>query len=143
MYNLDGITQEMFLEAFNRVATIKPEMGGVSYIDPNSMLSFVRKVQGELKEAPLDPTNSETTIPLVIGTNQTLAFIKDYGMAVSAPLLVKSFAETWVVGVAFGMLFEQERQAKARGADELTKMLNWKSELSDEFAASRHHILKL
>ena len=138
MYKTEAISKEIFLEAFNSFATVRPDGAGVGYIDPGSMLPFVRKVQGELNAATgLDPSNPEGSIPTIIGATQAINFLKDHGSCISGPLLLKGFAETWAIGVAFGILFEQERQAQSKGADELTKMLNWKSELAGEFEARR------
>ena len=116
MYKTEAISKEIFLEAFSALVAVKPEGVGVSYVDPTSMLAFVRKVKSELADATgLDPSNPDGSIPTIIGTTQTMNFLKDYGSCISGPLLLKGFAETWAIGVAFGMLFEQERQAQSKG----------------------------
>ena len=144
MYEIEAVSKEMFLEAFSGLALVRPDGAGVGYVDPGSMLPFVRKVQSELSAATgLDPSNPEVSIPTIIGTTQAVNFLRDYGNCISGPLLLKGFAETWAIGVAFGMLFEQERQAQSKGADELTKMLNWKAELKSELEGGRHLSLKL
>ena len=143
MYKTDGISKEMLLEAFSRIASARLEGGGVNYVDPNAMLPFVRKVRAELDATiGVDHSNPDASIPALIGTTQTLSFIKDYGGSVTPQILIKGFAETWAIGVAFGMLFEQERQAKSQGADELAKMLSWSAELESELAAGRHLTVK-
>jgi hypothetical protein len=108
------------------------------------MLPFVRKVQSELATTTgLDSSSPDSPVSSIIGTMQAVNFLKDYGGVVSGPLLAKGFAETWAIGVAFGMLVEQERQAQSTGTDELTKMLNWKVELASEFEVGRHLAIKL
>jgi hypothetical protein len=142
LYNTDGVSKDVFLDVFNRVLAVRPE--GVGYIEPANMLPFVRKVQSELATTTgLDSSSPDSPVSAIIGTTQAVNFLKDYGGVLSGPLLAKGFAEAWGIGVAFGILIEQERQSQIAGTDELTKMLNWKAELVSEFEIGRHLAIKL